>query len=90
MWTSSKVGARRQSGMDPAPNKNMRHIHPWIDVEDDQKGADRQTASLAALAVVLVLVIVSLMLGRVLRHDAALQDCIISGRTDCAETVDLH
>ena len=90
MLLSGKTGARRQSGLDPAPIQKMRHVDRWIDLEDDQKGADRQTASLAALAVVLVLVIVSLMLVRVLRHDAAVQDCIISGRTDCAETVDLH
>ena len=51
--------------------------------EDEQTGANRQTSSLAALAVVLFLVIVSLALIRELRSQAAVQDCVMSGGTNC-------
>jgi hypothetical protein len=61
----------------------MRQFHRWVDTEDDQTCADRQTTSLAALAVILVVVIISLFLVRELRYEATTQDCLISGRTNC-------
>ena len=67
----------------------MRQARRWIDVEDDQAGANRQTASLAALAAMLLLVVVSLALVRELRHQSTVEDCLLSGRTNCAETVTL-
>ena len=62
----------------------MRRVEPWSAAEDEQAGADRQTSSLAALAVVLAIVIVSLLLVRELRSQGAVEDCIMSGRSDCA------
>ena len=67
----------------------MRQARRWSDVEDDQAGANRQTASLAALAAMLLLVVVSLALVRELRHQSTVEDCLLSGRTNCAETVTL-
>ncbi len=67
----------------------MRHVRRWTDIEDDQAGANRQTASLAALAVLLLLVVTSLGLIRELRYKATVEDCLLSGRTNCAEAVSL-
>jgi hypothetical protein len=54
--------------------------------EDDQEGADRQTASLAGLAFALLLVVIGLVLVHTLRSKAIVEDCLMSGRTNC-ETV---
>ena len=62
----------------------MRQVEHWVSAEDEANEANRQSASLAALAVLLALIIVSLVLVRTLRSDAALQDCIMSGRTNCS------
>ena len=51
--------------------------------EDDEAGTHRQTLSLAGLAVSLFLVVVSLGLIHVLRDKAALEDCLLSGRSYC-------
>ena len=67
----------------------MRHIQRWTDLEDDEAGANRQTASLAALAVLLLLVLVGLELIHVLRYKATIEDCLLSGRTNCAQTMTL-
>ena len=67
----------------------MRHVRRWTDLEDDQAGANRQTASLAALAVLLLLVVASLGLIHVLRYKATVEDCLLSGRTNCSEALTL-
>jgi hypothetical protein len=51
--------------------------------EDDQEAADRQTSSLAGLAFALLLVIVGLFLVHSLRSKATMEDCLLSGRTNC-------
>ena len=48
-------------------------------LEDPDHVADRQTASLAALAVTLALVVAGLFLIDVLRAAAAVQDCALAG-----------
>jgi hypothetical protein len=50
--------------------------------ESDEE-ADRQTASLAAVAVTLFLIVLGLFLIRELRAKAELEDCLLSGRTNC-------
>lgn len=45
--------------------------------------ADRQTVSLAGLAVTLLLVVIGLFLVETLRHCDAVQDCVLSGRSAC-------
>ena len=51
--------------------------------DDDQEEADRQTASLAGLAVTLLLVVVGLFLIRQLHHKCVVEDCLLSGRRNC-------
>ena len=62
-----------------------RHMHhdfrAWHDAAD--LDARRQTQSLAALAVTLLLVVVGLYLVDVLRTQAAFQDCVLSGQSAC-------
>jgi hypothetical protein len=45
--------------------------------------ANRQSDSLAALAVTLFLIVAGLYLIQQLRLEANLQDCILSGKTAC-------
>lgn len=51
--------------------------------DGDEDGSDRQTASLAGLAVALFLVVVGLFLIRELHAKCAIEDCIMSGRSHC-------
>ncbi len=62
----------------------MRHA-PRFNDEDDETAANRQTASLAALAVVLFVVVICLGLIRVLHREASVEDCMLSGRKNCVE-----
>ena len=61
----------------------MRHGRRWIDEEGEEAGADRQTASLAALALTLFLVVIALALTHALQRKSAVEDCLLSGRTNC-------
>ena len=65
----------------------MKQAHRSVNAEDDAAGANRQTASLAALAAMLLLVVVSLILVRELRYKATVEDCLLSGRINCGEIV---
>ena len=49
-----------------------------------QSQSERQTASLAALAVTLFLVVIGLYLIDALRLQASVQDCVLAGRSNCA------
>ena len=55
--------------------------------DDDQAGANRQTASLAALAFVLALVVVGLLLIRALSAADSVEDCLLAGRRNCDAVV---
>jgi hypothetical protein len=55
--------------------------------DDDEEGANRQTASLAGLAVALFLVVVGLFLVRELQAKTAVEDCLLSGRRNCDAVV---
>jgi len=61
----------------------MRRTRRWRDPEDAEAGANRQTQSLAGLAVSLLLVVVSLGLIHVLQTKSAIEDCLLSGRSVC-------
>ena len=52
--------------------------------EDSHMEANRVTASLAGLALMLALVIGGFMLIRHLRDQARLEDCLMAGRINCA------
>ncbi|MEJ1978120.1 MAG: hypothetical protein WDN49_20395 [Acetobacteraceae bacterium] len=58
-----------------------------MDREDEQAGANRQTASLAGLAFALLLVVTSLGLVHVLHRKALVEDCLLSGRTVCDDPI---
>ena len=65
----------------------MPPAHKWLEheqhAETDEMAADRQTSSLAGLALTLALVVVSLVLVHHLRHEAQIEDCLLAGRSDC-------
>jgi hypothetical protein len=52
--------------------------------DDDLSGEDRRTASLAAVALILVLALAGLFLIRELTEVSQIQDCVMQGRTNCA------
>ncbi len=47
-------------------------------------GEARRTAALMGLVVILVLAIAGVILVRALRREAALEDCLMAGRRNCA------
>ncbi|HEX5327409.1 MAG TPA: hypothetical protein VFW75_12125 [Acetobacteraceae bacterium] len=53
----------------------------WFDDGDEE--ADRQTASLGAVAITLLLIVIGLFLVRELHAKAVLEDCLLTGRTNC-------
>jgi hypothetical protein len=52
--------------------------------DDDRESDDRRTAALIGLAIVLSLAIAGIVLIRDLGKEAKLEDCLMSGRTNCA------
>jgi uncharacterized membrane protein len=60
----------------------MPQQRSWVGDEDDE-AANRQTASLAGVAITLLLLVVGLFLVRELHAKAAIEDCLISGRINC-------
>jgi len=53
----------------------------------DREDADRRTAGLAAIAVVLLLLIGGLLLTKTLHKKSILEDCLMAGRRDCDQLV---
>ena len=51
--------------------------------DDEEADAVRRTQSLAGLAISLLLVVVSLALVQVLHSKAVMEDCLLSGRSNC-------
>ena len=49
----------------------------------DREEADRRTAGLAAIVIVLLLLIGGLILARTLRDKSRVEDCLMAGRRDC-------
>lgn len=50
----------------------------------DREADERRTAALMGLIVILSLAIVGVVLVRQLRKESQLEDCLMSGRTNCA------
>jgi hypothetical protein len=61
----------------------MHQNHRLLDEVEDLEVADRQTASLAGVAITLLLLVVGLFLVRELHAKAMVEDCLMSGRTNC-------
>lgn len=58
-----------------------------VTTDDVQSTADRQTAGLAAIAVLLILVVTGVWITRELMAADMLQSCIASGNRHCEERV---
>ena len=54
---------------------------------EQQAEIDRQTASLAGLALTLALIVLGLFLVHELQAKSRLEDCLLSGRTNCPVAV---
>jgi len=67
----------------------MQQRRPWP-VEDDEEAANRQTASLAGVAITLLLLVVGLFLVRELHAKVAIEDCLMAGRNYCDRLVQTH
>ena len=52
--------------------------------DDNRETDDRRTAALMGLAVVLSLALAAVVLVRDLGKESKLEDCLMSGRTNCA------
>jgi uncharacterized membrane protein len=50
----------------------------------DPEGENRQSAALAGLAAALLILVLGLFLVHILRHKAAVEDCLMAGRRDCS------
>jgi hypothetical protein len=61
----------------------MRQNYHVLDETDDQEAADRQTASLAGVAITLVLLVVGLFLVHELHSKGMIEDCLLAGRSNC-------
>ena len=61
----------------------MYRHHHWQANETDDRTAQRQTASLAGVAVILLLLVGGLFLVQQLRAASMIQDCLLAGRGNC-------
>ena len=64
----------------------MRSTHAYLR-EDEQAEENRVTSSLAGLVVALLIVVAGLFLFIQLRDKARIEDCLLSGRTNCDSVV---
>jgi hypothetical protein len=55
----------------------------WGERTKREEDAGRQTRSLAAVALVLLLLVIGLGLAKTLRRSAAVEDCMMAGRINC-------
>jgi hypothetical protein len=65
----------------------MTRIYRLIVSDQDHEDADRQSASLAGMAVTLLIVVVCLFLLKELHNKAAIEDCLLAGRNNCDTVV---
>jgi hypothetical protein len=61
----------------------MYRQHHAIDDAEAQDAANRQTASLAGVAITLLLLVLGLFLVRELHAKVAVEDCLMAGRSNC-------
>jgi hypothetical protein len=68
----------------------MQQQHPWLLDQADDEAANRQTASLGGVAITLLLLVVGVFLVHELHAKAAVEDCLMAGRTNCDLLVQGH
>jgi len=64
----------------------FRHEQWWPQTSEEDSD-DRRTASLAGMAVTLLLLVVGLVLVHALHRRTTIEDCLLSGRRDCVPLV---
>jgi len=80
MWSVARGGAQKLSWSDQSVGEPMNHRS-----EDGHDEADqRRSAALIGLIIILALAIAGVVLVRELRERSRLEDCLMSGRTNCA------
>ena len=67
----------------------MQQERPWLS-EDDEEAANRQTVSLAGVAITLLLLVVGLFLVHELHSKVVIEDCLMAGRLHCDWLVERH
>lgn len=67
----------------------MQQERPWL-VEPDEDVANRQTSSLAGVAITLLLLVIGLFLVRQLHYKSIIEDCLMAGRMQCDWLVQGH
>ena len=55
----------------------------WLEREREQEEANRQTASLAGLALALAFVVIGVFLIRELHAKAVVEDCLLAAQLNC-------
>ncbi len=61
----------------------MAKIYRLVFNDRDAEAADRRTASLAGLAVTLLVLVICMWVTRQLQAKSAIEDCLMAGRTNC-------
>jgi hypothetical protein len=69
--------------MQRAGEADMYQRRSWLSEDEAQEEADRQTASLAGVAITLLLLVFGLYLVHELHAKAEVEDCLLAGRTNC-------
>jgi lysylphosphatidylglycerol synthetase-like protein (DUF2156 family) len=61
----------------------MYQRRPWLTEDEAQEEANRQTASLAGVAITLLLLVLGVFLVHQLQAKAEVEDCLLAGRSNC-------
>ncbi|HEX3538753.1 MAG TPA: hypothetical protein VHU15_18500 [Stellaceae bacterium] len=77
-------GVCRSAGRGLAGTTTPRHFAAMSDDRNDDDGNDSRRRAMIGLVVVAVLVVIGYFLMTTLRQNANLEDCLMSGRHNCA------
>lgn len=61
----------------------MHQRRPWLSEDEAEEQANRQTASLAGVAITLLLLVLGVFLVHALHAKGQLEDCLLAGRRNC-------
>jgi hypothetical protein len=71
-----------------AGESDMYQRRPWLSDEEAQEEANRQTASLAGVAITLLLLVIGVFLVHALHVESEVEDCLLAGRNNCDALVE--
>jgi hypothetical protein len=80
MWSVARGNALKLSSCDRCLDRLMNKRSE----DGDDEGDQRRSAALIGLIIILALAIAGVWLVRELREKSQLEDCLMSGRTNCA------